>query len=237
MVPDGRCEGPFFVAEELAVNEFRGNGRAVYLHEGHHGTLRELVDALGHQFLSGAVGAGDEDAGLGGGHLADHFLEVGHRHGFSHHLPAVDFLFEDFGFLDQIGLVRGILQGDEDAVQVQRLLDEIEGAFLDTVHGRGDIGVAAYHDDGGLDAFLDDFYQHLGAVHLRHLDVAEDGVVLLLLGFLQAFQPVFGRFYLIIFHLQNLLEGVADGALIVYNQNFHVRITLLCKYRKNNLYL
>ena len=209
------------MAEEFTVYELGGNGGAVYLYKRHLRTLGQLIDALGHQLLTGTVGAGDEHAGLRGSHLLDHILQMGDGAGSAHHLAAVNLLFEDFGFFNQGGFVCGVLQGDEDAVQVQRLLDEIESSLFDAIHGGGNIGMTGNHYHGRLYALFYYFGQHLGAVHFGHLDVAEYGVVFFLFGFLEAFLSVFGSFYLIAFHFQDFFQGVTDGPLVVYNQNLH----------------
>ena len=218
------------MAEEFAFDEFRGDGGAVHFHVRHHGSLRELVQAAGDEFLAGAVGAGDEDAGVGGGDLVDHVADVPHALGLAHHLLPIDLLLEDLGLGDEVRLVGRVLDGDEDAVQVQGLADEVERALLDAVHGRVDVGVAGDHDDRGLDPVGDELLKDFGTVHPGHLDVAEDGVVLLLFRHFTGVGAVFGRVHLVIFHLQDLLEGVADGAFVVNNQNLHTLETFMQIY-------
>ena len=153
-----------------------------------------------------------------------------HRLGLADHVGAVDLLLEGLVLRGQADLVRGVLDRDEDAVEVQRLLHEVEGALLDAVHGRVDVGVAGDHDDGGLDAVGDELLKDFGPVHAGHLDVAEDGVVLLLFRHFTGVGAVFGRVHLVIFHLQDLLEGVADGAFVVNNQNLHTLETFMQIY-------
>ena len=65
--------------------------------------------------------------------------------GLPYHLLAIDFLFEDAGFLHQGGLVGGVLDGDEYAVEVQGFLYEIESTLLDAVDGGGDVPVPGNH--------------------------------------------------------------------------------------------
>ena len=215
------------MAEELAFDEFRGDGRAVHFHIRHHGPLRELVQAAGDEFLAGAVGAGDQDAGVGGGDLVDHVADVPHALGLAHHLLPVDLLLEDLGLGDEVRLVGGVLDGDEDAVQVQGLADEIEGSLLDAVHGGVDVRVARDHHDRGLDAVGDELLEDFGAVHAGHLDVAKNCVILLFLSHLASIGTIFGGIHLVILHLQDLLQGIPDGPLVVNNQNLHTLETFV----------
>ncbi len=141
----------------------------------------------------------------------------------SHHLLAIDLLLEDLGLGDEVGLVRRVLDGDEDPVQVQGFADEIERTLLDAVHGRVDIGVAGDHDHRRLHPVLDEFLEHFRAVHPGHLDIAEDGVVLLFFRHRGGVGAVFGRIHLVSFHLQDLLEGVPDGAFVIDYQNLHTQ--------------
>ena len=156
--------------------------------------------------------------------------DVPHALGLAHHLLPIDLLLEDLGLGDEVRLVGGVLDGDEDAVQVQGLADEVERAFLDAVHGRVDVGVAGDHDDRGLDPVGDELLKDFSTVHPGHLDVAEDGVVLLLFRHFTGVGAVFGRIHLVFFHLQDLLEGVADGTLVVNNQNLHTLETFMQIY-------
>ena len=79
------------------------------------------------------------------------------------------------------------------------------------------------HDYGGFHAGLDEFGQHFGAIHLRHLDVTENGVVFFLFRLFQALATVFGRIHLVILHLQDLFQRIADGSFVVYDENFHTK--------------
>ena len=67
----GSGEGALLVAEELALDELLGDGRAVHVHQGVGRAGALAVDGVGHQLLAGAVLAGDEHPGPGGGHTLD----------------------------------------------------------------------------------------------------------------------------------------------------------------------
>ena len=82
--------------------------------------------------------------------------------------------------------------------------------------------MAGYHDNGGFDSLLDEFGKHLRTVHLRHFDVTEDGVIFFFFRFFKPLTAIFGRFYLVILHFQDFLQGIADGSFVVNYKNFHV---------------
>ncbi|MNN22499.1 hypothetical protein D3C81_1358580 [compost metagenome] len=68
---DGAGEGPFLVAEQLALQELRRNGAAVDGHEGAGAAGRELVDGAGHHLLAGPGLSQDQHVGVCLCHLAD----------------------------------------------------------------------------------------------------------------------------------------------------------------------
>ena len=214
------------MSEQFAFDEFAGNGGAVHLHERHRAAGTELVEVTRHEFLAGTVGADDQHAGVGGRHLRDHLANVLHRGGIADHVGAVHLLLERLVLGGQHHPVSGVLDRDQDAVQVQRLLDEVEGAQLDAVHGGLDVGVAGNHHHGGVQAHFHEFREHLGAVHPGHLDVAEDDVVFLLFNLLERHEPVFGGIDFVAFVAEDLPQRIADRPLVVYDQNFHLCVFL-----------
>ena len=185
------------------------------------------MEAAGDEFLAGSVGTGDQDAGVGRGDLFDHVADVADAFGLTHHLLPIDLLLEDLGLGDEVRLVGGVLEGDQDAVQVQGLADEVEGSLLDAVHGGVDVRVAGDHHDRGLDAVGNELLEDFGAVHAGHLDVTEDRVILLFFRHFTRVGAVFGGIHLVILHLQDLLQGIPDGPLVVNNQNLHTLETFV----------
>jgi hypothetical protein len=65
---DGAGEGALLVAEQLALEQVLGDGGAVDADEGPVGA-RTWVDVAGHDFLTDAAFAGDQDRGFGTGDL------------------------------------------------------------------------------------------------------------------------------------------------------------------------
>ena len=196
------------------------------------------MKASGHELLSGAVGTCNEYPGVGRCHLLYHFPEMDNRSGFADHLPvALNLLLQCRVLGDDGGALGGILDGNKQPVEVQRLLYEVEGAFLYAFHGRVDVSVARYHDDCGLDSILDKPFKHLGTLHPRHLDVTEDGIILFLPGHLDGCLPVVGQVGRIAFVIQYFSKRVPDGSLVINNKNLHFQIRLirvmLCKIHAN----
>ncbi len=82
-------EGAALVAEQLALQQLRGQGSAVDIHERGGGAGTTIVERAGEQLLSGAARAGDQDRRIGmrqhpgralqgtpeGGARADDFLK------------------------------------------------------------------------------------------------------------------------------------------------------------------
>ena len=219
------------MAEQFALDKFTGDGGAVDLHERHGAARALLVEVAGHEFLAGTVGAGDQDAGVRGGHLGDHVADVLHRGGIADHVGAVNLLLEGLVLAGQVHLLGGILDGDQDAVQIQGLLHEVEGALLDAVHGRVDVGVAGDHHHGGVDPHLHQFPEDFHTVHPRHLDVAEDDVEFLFFDLLEGHGAVFGGLDLIALVAEDLPQRIADGPLVVNNQNFHNGVAFIQQSR------
>ena len=68
--PFGRSgKSALFVPEEFALQQLRGERRAVHGHKPGAFARTEHVQRLGHQFLAGAALALDQDGGAGGGCL------------------------------------------------------------------------------------------------------------------------------------------------------------------------
>src|SRR5207249_7156162 len=67
LLGDGAGEGAFLVAEQLALQQSRGDGCAVQLDEGTALPRAQLVQGAGDEFLARARFATNEHGGAGGG--------------------------------------------------------------------------------------------------------------------------------------------------------------------------
>lgn len=74
----GPSEGTAFVAKELALDEGFGESGAVEGDKGAAFAGGEFDDGARDEFLAGAGAAADEDGGIGGGDLADLFVDLAH---------------------------------------------------------------------------------------------------------------------------------------------------------------
>ena len=78
LVLDGAGEGAALEAEQLRFEQFRGQRRAVHLHERLVTARRLAVDGARHQFLAGAALAADEHGDVGIGDARDQVLDLPH---------------------------------------------------------------------------------------------------------------------------------------------------------------
>ena len=76
--PVGAGEAAALVAEQLALDQVRGQGPAVHGKERFLAAAAQVVDRLGDQLLAGAGLAADQDAGVGPGHAADQVVDLLH---------------------------------------------------------------------------------------------------------------------------------------------------------------
>ncbi len=86
LVPQRPGEGALDVAEEDALNQLTGDGRAVDLDKGFSGASGSIVDGPGHQLLAGARFAHDEHTSISGCHTLNPVAHLVHLGGFAHHL-------------------------------------------------------------------------------------------------------------------------------------------------------
>ena len=77
------------------------------------------------------------------------------------------------------------------------------------------------HHHGRLDAHRVELVKDFHPVHVGHLDVAEDDVVLLLLDHLYGYGAVLGHVHVVSFVPEDLLKGVADRPFVIYYKNLH----------------
>ena len=211
------------MAEEFALDQFARDGGAVHLNKRHRAAAALLVDIPRHEFLSGSVRTGDEHSGRSRCDLGDNLAYMVHRSRVAYHIRAVNLLLEGLVLLGEGDLVGRILDCNQDAVEVKRLLDKVEGALLDAVHGGVDITVAGNHHNGRVDAHLHTLVEDLDTVHLRHLDVAEDYVILLLAHKIEGHKAVFSLVNLIALIREYFGKGIADCAFVVNYKYLHKR--------------
>ena len=123
------------------------------------------MEFAGEHLFPGAVLAGDQDVGVGGGDFLDHGAEPFHggggapEHGVLGGAVGGEGAFdvaELFGFGAGTAQGEGVTEGGDEFGVVPRFHDEVGGAALHGFHGEVDVGVGGEEDDfdvGG--GFLD----------------------------------------------------------------------------------
>ena len=143
----GSGERAFFVAEQLALDQLRGNRRAVDFDERAGGERTFRVDVRGQQFLSRARFAVQQHARIaarGHGGLFQHSLERG---ACSDHARAAGHFAQPPVLFAQLGFFQRVLQRQQNFFAAERLFQKIEGAGARGFHGVGDGPVAGDHQD------------------------------------------------------------------------------------------
>jgi len=181
-------ERPALVAEQLALEERLGDGRAVDGHEGLLHALAVVVDGAGHQFLTGAALAGDEHGDVLARHLPDqleHLLDLavvaddlhaaGRGRGDAGHGvgQADDLLHQPADF-------QGVRGDPPEFLGVEGLQQVVVGPQLHRLDGGVGRAEGGHDDDRRLDLPLLDLGQGVQPVQPRHLVVQQHGVERLL---------------------------------------------------------
>jgi hypothetical protein len=127
----------------------------------------------------------DDAVGLAGAHKFEHFAfargQLGHALGDGRAFAAdlVHVLFH----------VQGAADGLQGLLFAEGLLQHVHGAFLDRLHGQGNVGVGAEDDDRDGDVVLDQVLVQLGAAHAGHAQVEHQAAdVLVLIAFEKFFR-------------------------------------------------
>ncbi len=157
----------------------RGNRRHVDGDEGAVAALAEIVQRLGHQLLAGAGFAGDQHGEVGAGEPGDDPVDLLHRR-----RPADDRQLLLVQRLPRVAhrlaapALERALHGSDQAGDVERLRQILEGAAL----GRPDRGqqrvVGAHHDDRQVGAELLDARQEVEAVLVGQAHVGDHDIAL-----------------------------------------------------------
>ena len=116
-------------------------------------------------------------------------------------------------------LIERVAQADQHALARERLLDEVERAFLRRLHRGADRAVAGDDDDRQRVVHGAQPVEHLDAVHARHLHVEQHEVGRLALGERQPLLAGRGADELVAFVFERHPQRVADRRLVVYDQD------------------
>ena len=214
----GACEGAFFMPKQLALDQFGRNGGAVHLHKWTGRPSRVVVHLTGHELLAGSVGPGHEHTRVGGRHRLHHVLNGLDALRLPDHLMGlrgVHLLGQHLRRFHKRLTLEHVAQRHQDPVEVERLLDEVVGPFLQSVDRRLHGAVPRNHDHRRRHVFLGQHVKHIQAVHLGHFDVAENGVECRLGGHQDAVHPGACFRHLVALVLEDFTEAGADGRFVV----------------------
>ena len=181
---------------------------------------REPVHRPRHQLLPRAVLPGDQQPGRRRRHLLDPLDHLPDRGRGSHDLvvPLHDRL-ERAHLPLQHDVAQRVLERQQDAVRVERLLEEVVGAELGRLDRGGDGPVAGDHHDQGLRVGLAQLRQDRQPVHPRHLHVEQDEVRLELGEGVQRLGPGAGQRDRVALVLEQLAQRLAHALLVVHHQD------------------
>jgi hypothetical protein len=133
------------------------------------------VERTGYQLLAGPVLPGDENPRRGGTDLCHQLTHPRQRFAGTHHLVPVLRRFPKPRILPrQLGVGQRVPYREQQAVGVQRLLQEVEGAALGGLDGGGDGAVTGDHDDLGPGVEVPQPGEGLQPVEPGHLHIEED---------------------------------------------------------------
>ena len=220
---DSTGEGAFLVAEQLAFDQFGRNGRTVHFDEGCVVAGTQFVKLARDELFARAIGAGDEHPRIGRCDGANQLDDLADGRRISNDgcgAFGLDFARQPLGFLLKLALIEGVAHGQENAVEVQRLLDEVKGAHLDGLHRCLHGAVAADHDDAAIDSLFHEGIENFQAVHFGHFDVTKDHIKGKLGRQLKAFRTVLRFHDLVILVLEDFLQARSDGRFIIDDENF-----------------
>ena len=173
----GAGESPFRVPEDFAFHQVLGNRPAVDGDERLVGARALPVDSFGTDFLAGAAVAGNENGGFAGSGAVDNTVDRLHGQRRPDKAAvgiAVEIVFIDFDDLGQPQMFQGVVEGDTEALGVERLDDEIKGAQAHGLDGRVDRAVGGDDNNRRRIIAFRNLPQDIQAIHVRQHQVKQD---------------------------------------------------------------
>ncbi len=207
------------MAEQLRLDQLLRDGGAVDVDEGLLGAQRVAVQRARDDLLAAAVLAGDEHARRRWRRAADLLLE------FVHHLAVADedlfereVLTQIADLLPQPAVVEGVIDGEQNALEGERLLQKIVGTEARGLHRGFDAAVAGDHDDGRRAGVAQPF-EHGQSVDAGKPEVEQDEIELVARVLGDPFLARLAERGLVSFVAEDVGEGGADGGLVVDDEN------------------
>ena len=170
----GAGERAFLVAEELRLQQLRGDRRGVERDERPRGARAVVVQRAGHELLAGARLAGDEHRRRGTRQPPDGAEHLLHRRRLAEQVRAPTFGVR-FGARPTEALRRAAHQLDH-LVDIEGFRQILEGAAFVGGDRVVEVGVGGHHDDRQLRPCRVDAAQHLETRLPRHADVGHQHI-------------------------------------------------------------
>ena len=153
-VLEGAGERALHVAEELALDELLGDRGAVDLDERARRARRGAVESPRDELLARPALSRDEDARVRGARARDLGLQARHRGAFAEEdlllggarVAARELASQVVALAREAAAFERLLERQEDALEGERLLEEVVRAALDGPDGRLDRAVPRDHD-------------------------------------------------------------------------------------------
>ena len=218
-VADRAGKRPFDMAEELGFEERFGERAAVDRDKRPRGAVAVLMNRARHQFLAGAALADDQDRRVGCRGVRDLFVDRGHQRAASEqrrrHVVANHRRLRRRRRLLQRALDEALELGD-----VERLADEIEGAFAHRLDGFFQLAEAGDDDDRRPWMRLADRAQHVDPVEPGvEFEIGDDQIERLRARARERLFGIAGRFDLPIGPIEQLLHEPAGARIVVEDEN------------------
>ena len=184
-IGDGAGERALDVAEQLALDQLFGNRRAVHFDERLVPAAAQRMNGARDELFAGAVLAENQHAAVGRCRHRHLLAQLAHEQALADHLAgAIDARAKRAILGLEPPLPQRVADHEHRLLERQRLLDEVERAHLDGLHGRFDVAVAGNHDDLRIDLHLPQPRQRRQAVQpgshtsstMTSNDVAHDAV-------------------------------------------------------------
>ena len=164
------------MAEELRFDQLARYRGAVQRHERSVAARAALVQSAGDQLLAGAGLAQDADARFARRHAVHLRHHAAHGVARMNNLVLAHALAQFAVLVFQALQLEDVLDGEQQLVGGERLLQEIDRAQPRGAHRHLDIGLSRNHDDGQRDPLAAQVFEQGEAVFARHHHVGEHHV-------------------------------------------------------------
>ncbi len=155
--------------------------------------LAVVMDGPGHQFLAGAAFPGDQDVDPAAGDLLDQVVDLLHRLALADQaaegVTPAQLLFQLDVFLAQVLALQGVFDDEADLFVLEGLGDVVVGPLLHRLDRLFGGGKGGDHDHHRFGEALLDVGEQLEPAQTRHLDIADDQIVSLVLQSGRACKP------------------------------------------------